>query len=157
MGVTALQAAKHACETSGWKLTNLQLQKILYIAHMLYLGNNNEPLINNELFQAWDYGPVLPTVYHHVSSFGALPVKNVFRSVESLDGNAAKEAKAIEEAVEQLKKIDPFRLVQLVHDDKSAWVEVYDPRFRDSAITNELVKQEFTRRTLRKKETAEAL
>ena len=72
MGVTAMQAAKRACEASGWKLSNLQLQKILYLSQMVYAGKyNGARLIDDHDFDAWDYGPVLPAVYRRVSSFGS--------------------------------------------------------------------------------------
>ena len=71
MAVTALQAVKHTCEASGWRVTNLQLQKILYIAHMVYAGKNNgKRLIADDDFEAWDYGPVLSGLYHRISVFG---------------------------------------------------------------------------------------
>src|SRR5690554_2036795 len=85
MGVTALQAAKRACEASGWKLTNLQLQKILYIAQMVYAGKNSgKRLITGDDFEAWDYGPVLPSLYHRVSAFGSGSIKNIFHGVEDI-------------------------------------------------------------------------
>ena len=73
MTITAQSAASRACCRSGWSLSNLELQKILYVGQMLYLGRYNEPLVN-EVFEAWDYGPVLPTIYHSAKMFGRSPV-----------------------------------------------------------------------------------
>lgn len=127
MAITALQAAKLACRVSGWDLTNLQLQKILYIAHMLYAGRHQgAPLIGDEAFEAWGYGPVLPVVYHHVSAFGNRPVKNVFHRVEDVD-LSSDEGKMIVDAVKRLSSMDPFRLVEITHEPKSAWHHLYQP------------------------------
>lgn len=126
MGIRALEAAKIACEASDWTISNLQLQKILYIAHMLYSGrNNNNPLIVGDAFQAWEYGPVLPSVYQYVKAFGASPIRNVFRSIgESGDSD---EKRALVNSVGQLSKFPPFKLVQVTHDPRGAWAKVYVP------------------------------
>ncbi|WP_146747993.1 MULTISPECIES: Panacea domain-containing protein [Achromobacter] len=119
MGVTALQAAKHACDTSDWTLTNLQLQKILYLAHMVYAGRHKRPMIADENFQAWNYGPVLPSVYHRASAFGARPIRNIFRSILCPSDPLAVEL--IDEAVDRFGNEPAFKLVKLTHDGKSAW------------------------------------
>ena len=40
MVIEPLQAAKYLAQRSGWQYTNLELQKLLYITHMTYLGKN---------------------------------------------------------------------------------------------------------------------
>ncbi|SUW69031.1 Panacea domain-containing protein [Bordetella avium] len=112
MSVTALEAAKYACRASDWTLTNLQLQKILYIAHMIHLGRTGRPLIHDEMFEAWDYGPVLPSVYRRASSFGADTVKDVFHSVQDLEPFLdSEEMDTLNEAVDKLRNVPAFRLV----------------------------------------------
>jgi len=44
-------------------ITPLKLQKLVYFAHGWYLGFTGEPLLN-EGIQAWEYGPVIPSLYH---------------------------------------------------------------------------------------------
>lgn len=71
MAITTRQATKLICNISGWSVSNLQLQKILYISHMYNLGvTEGDPLITDN-FEAWDYGPVIPTLYHEVKGFGS--------------------------------------------------------------------------------------
>jgi uncharacterized phage-associated protein len=45
MAVSVASAAKRLCEKTGWTLSNLELQKILYIAHMFHLGETGQPLV----------------------------------------------------------------------------------------------------------------
>lgn len=45
-------------------LTNLKLQKILYFAWMEYFRDSGARLFEDEQFQAWKYGPVVPKVYY---------------------------------------------------------------------------------------------
>lgn len=50
-------------------LTPMKLLKLVYIAHGWHLGLLNEPLLKQNA-QAWQYGPVVPSVYHEFKSHG---------------------------------------------------------------------------------------
>ena len=85
MAVPVLRAGKHLAKMSGWTYSNLEMQKILYISHMVYLGQLHEPLIEGH-FEAWDYGPVHPELYYHLSSYGAKSVpESAFEDIEDLN------------------------------------------------------------------------
>jgi len=47
----------------------LKLQKLIYYAHGWHLALKETPLID-ETVEAWDYGPVIPGVYHHFKEYG---------------------------------------------------------------------------------------
>lgn len=140
MAVNALQAAKYLCEASGWKLSNLALQKILYIAHMLHLGETGEPLINGR-FEAWDYGPVDPSVYRHVKMFGADPIQNVFHRVADITEGS--ELKALDDVLSAFGDAAPGKLVAITHWADGAWAKYYQPGVRGVGIPNEAILCEF--------------
>src|SRR6476619_3832573 len=54
-------------------LTQMQLQKLTYIAHGWNLALNERRLVSDEL-EAWDYGPVYPMLYDHAKYFGKSPI-----------------------------------------------------------------------------------
>jgi len=141
MAISALRAGKYLCEISDWSLTNLSLQKLLYIAHMVHLGTRGEPFIKDS-FEAWDYGPVLPSLYHQVKIFGSAPIRNIFRSVKDLreDGKAAE---WLDEAYEGLGDLRPSQLVAITHREKGAWAKNYVPGVHDIVIPNEDIKAEY--------------
>ena len=56
------------------KLDPMKLQKLIYFAHGWNLHFTGKPLIN-ERIGAWDYGPVIPTIYHEFKKFGAGPIE----------------------------------------------------------------------------------
>ena len=124
MAVSTLAAAKRLCEKSGWSLSNLKLQKILYIAHMFHLGEMGEPLIAGE-FQAWDYGPVEPNLYRKAKIFGSSPVKNIFSSAAALP--VCSEAEFLDQAAEKLGSKSPGQLVAITHWKDGAWAKNYIP------------------------------
>ena len=77
MPIPVLAAAKWLCQHSGWTLTNLRLQKLLYLAHMFHLGMTDKGLVDGH-FEAWELGPVHPKVYREVRKFGSSPIKPPF-------------------------------------------------------------------------------
>src|SRR5258708_2453783 len=54
-------------------LDPMKLQKLIYFAHGWSLALTDIPLIE-EHPEAWDYGPVIPSVYHEFKSFGRKPI-----------------------------------------------------------------------------------
>jgi uncharacterized phage-associated protein len=48
----------------------MKLQKLLYLSHGYYLATTTTPWID-EAFEAWDYGPVVPSIYHEFKRFGS--------------------------------------------------------------------------------------
>lgn len=59
----ALDVANWFIDTSGYTKTNLQVQKMTYIAHGYMLAIHDVPLIRDRV-EAWQHGPVIPKIYH---------------------------------------------------------------------------------------------
>lgn len=55
---------------SGESLNPIKLQKLVYYAHGWYSGYTKKPLID-EAVEAWQYGPVIPSLYHEFKRFGS--------------------------------------------------------------------------------------
>ncbi|MEJ6849532.1 type II toxin-antitoxin system antitoxin SocA domain-containing protein [Sinorhizobium fredii] len=141
MTVPVLSAAKRLSSRSGWTLSNLELQKILYLAHMFYLGRNNgQPLIPGH-FEAWEYGPVHPDLYHRVKVFGSDPVQNIFHGYRELEESPERDI--LDEAYDSLGKAGPGRLVNATHRRGGAWDINYIPGVRHCTIPNEDILNEY--------------
>ncbi len=56
-------------EREGESLDPMKLQKLVYFAHGWHLAVTGEPLID-DIVEAWQYGPVIPTIYHEFKEFG---------------------------------------------------------------------------------------
>lgn len=63
-------------------LSPLKLQKLVYIAHGWSLAIYEEPLVGDEFPEAWQYGPVFPSIYHEFKSFGRGSVDAKARELE---------------------------------------------------------------------------
>lgn len=60
-------------KSSGQEISSMKLQKLVYYAHGWYAGYTGQPLIN-EAVEAWEYGLVIPTLFHEFKQFGAGPI-----------------------------------------------------------------------------------
>lgn len=141
--ISALAAARRMCARSEWSLTNLQLQKMLYLAQMMYMGPKNERLLNGT-FEAWDYGPVLPSVYSQVKSFGSGPIRNVFFGVG--DVSDPERAAMLDDACDQLSQMSAGKLVNITHWSGGAWAKNYQPNARGVPIPDADIIEEYRAR-----------
>jgi uncharacterized phage-associated protein len=57
-------------EKKNIKISPMKMQKLIYYAQAWYYLLNNEPLID-EHFSRWQYGPVIPSLYHELKYYGA--------------------------------------------------------------------------------------
>lgn len=145
MAVRVFNAATRLCEKSGWTLTNLQIQKLLYLAHMVHLGDYDAPLIT-EKFEAWNYGPVQPDLYHAIKVYGSSPVKHIGYFSAPVDDNST-EAKLLDKAYDELRHRSPSWLVAVTHWEKGAWARFYKSGMTNIVIPNSAILQEYRDRT----------
>lgn len=144
MAINILRAAKHLCKVSDWTLTNLELQKIIYLCHMEFFGEKGKPLVEGE-FEAWVYGPVHPTLYHRLKRFGrnSIPESN-FRRIKDLDSNKHRdEINMLTEWSEVFPHPSGPILVAITHREGSAWEKVYEDGIKGSVIPRGYILQEY--------------
>ena len=153
MIITSFEAAKNICNLSDWTITNLQVHKLLYLAHMVYLGRENTPLVD-ETFQAWMFGPVLPKVYNKFKIFGNSPVRRqIFNNLEypRIEQEEKEEFLVLKETWELLKDKKGWELVSLTHREGGAWEKYFYPD-ANSLIPNESIIEEYRMVTNREKQ-----
>jgi uncharacterized phage-associated protein len=142
MTVSVLQVAKTIGQLSGWSKSNLEMQKIAYVAEMIYLGRTGRPLTNSN-FQAWDRGPVNPELYHWAKLYGADAVKSdIFSRVADLDEDS-EEYRAIRDAYNALKHLRPWQMVTATHQNDGAWASCYEPGRKGVVIPKDRIAAEY--------------
>ena len=65
-------------------ISMLKLIKLCYIAHGWNLGLTGEPLFK-ESVEAWQYGPVVPSLYHEFKHFGRKPIDRFAQELDLKD------------------------------------------------------------------------
>lgn len=152
-GLSATTIANYVLDLAwgdGIPIDPLKLQKIIYLAHGWSLVLLKRPLIK-EPFQAWNYGPVVPSLYKAFQRFGASPItahapKQPMENHYGLDDST----KSLLDSVwERYKSLNGIQLSKFTHEPGYAW----DLARRNSpmapwsspTIPNQLIENEFTR------------
>ncbi|WP_163410227.1 Panacea domain-containing protein [Flavobacterium ajazii] len=107
----------------GEGISNMKLQKLLYIANGLYLAKSGTSLIE-EPIKAWKYGPVIEKVYHEFKRYGNQDITSIPLEYQLYNHNVDldKDAKlSIEFVIEVAKKLNAIQLSNWTHDEKSPW------------------------------------
>lgn len=123
----------------GDALSNLKLQKLLYYLQGFFLSQLGRPLFDEDM-EAWNYGPVVPSVYHHYKIFGAtsIPVPSNEQTVDlGEDGEAL-----FQEVYSRFNRYSASALVEMTHAE-SPWQD-HRPR-RKGTRGGVIPKQELTR------------
>lgn len=136
-GHSALEIANEFIELSlrqGIPVTQLQLQKLTYLAHGYNLALNREPLVIDRV-EAWDYGTVFRVLYDSLKHYGRQPVDRTIRwgddDTSSREGKVAKasltdaERQIIEDVWRLYGKFPAFQLSALTHDPDGPWKKYY--------------------------------
>jgi uncharacterized phage-associated protein len=61
----------------GADVTPMQLQKLIYFANGYFMAEHDGRPLVNEFFEAWDYGPVVPTVYYEFREYVDRPIRRL--------------------------------------------------------------------------------
>lgn len=120
----------------GDTVTPMQLIKLVYVAHGLMLGAYGRPLIN-EAVEAWQYGPVVPSVYHETKAFRSSPVTSV-----DAPFNCAfdpQEIKAMDTASRLFGAKNGVALSSLTHREGTPWSLTWNARGKNGSISNDLI------------------
>lgn len=125
------------CYRDGNPVSNLQLQKILYFLQLFFVEVFGVLMFPEE-FEAWPYGPVMPSVYRRFSRFGGVPIEVSFKDAGSFLSKDHRDV--INVAIQVLSKKSPWELVRVSHADGSPWDVVYNRRGQyKGTIPNEMV------------------
>jgi uncharacterized phage-associated protein len=150
-GVRLDTASKYICEKSGWRLSNLPLQKILYLAQVEYAGKFEGNRLVDTAFEAWDYGPVSPDLYHKVKMFGSEPVRDVFYDALRLrEGSQRKQV--LDDVCDKYLSVRPGKLIKFTHWDWGAWAKKYEPGLKNTLIADRDIAEEYRNRTTFRRE-----
>jgi uncharacterized phage-associated protein len=135
----------------GVPIDPLKLQKLIYLAHGWSLVLLRRPLIK-ESFEAWNYGPVVPSLYKAFQKFGASPITEHAPevSMESHYGLDNQTKSLLDAVWETYKKLNAIQLSMLTHEPGYAW-DLTRRSGRTSpwgspGIPNELIESEFVQR-----------
>jgi uncharacterized phage-associated protein len=109
----------------GKSITPMKLQKLVYFAHGWHLALFNEPLID-EAIQVWQYGPVVPTIYHEFKHLGNKDITSPYKDLLGKEPQvAASKEEFLDVMWDQYSDLTGVQLSNLTHQPNTPWDVVY--------------------------------
>lgn len=142
------QAFLDLAEREGKTLTNMKLQKLVFLAHGVHLAAYDKPLIE-EPIRAWDFGPVIPPLYEKLRRFGRGDVNPDIAPMERTLDPEGSEFQAIRSVWEAYKPFDAWSLSKITHLPGSPWSQVWS-RCKYDDIPNGVIRDYYRGRVKRK-------
>lgn len=121
MGYKAVDIARKMVRLSidhGLWLTNLKLQKVLYYTWRDYYEKTGKRLFDDDQFQAWMYGPVVPSVYYEYWTNVASLIFITDDPAEEIDQDTSD---FLLQELEKYRSISASDLVSLTHAEGTPW------------------------------------
>ena len=105
-------------------LTNMQLQKMVYIAHGFNLALRGTKLYYEDT-RAWNFGPVVPELYEKLRKYGSSKV------IEKIDTSDTVEPdedslEIIKAVYDNYKKYSGMQLSDLTHQNGTPWSKSWE-------------------------------
>jgi len=152
-------------EAERVRLTPMKLVKLVYIAHGWYLAIKDQPLIDDKV-EAWQYGPVVPDVYHSFKRFGGREIDSRATGGSWLDGFAHLPLdQSADDARQIIRKVwDVYgrftgpQLMSLTHKAGTPWYQVWHDKGgckrRHVDIDDHVIKKHFVEKVNERNATA---
>ena len=137
----ALNIAKYIiryCNEKNRTISNLKLQKLLYFVQAEFLVSRGIVCFP-EPIEAWDFGPVVPVVYHKYKVYGSASIPYVEKNKVVIFDK--KDRRLIDGILEEGSKYSAARLVEITHS-QSPWKDAYEP-YKGNVITPESILEYF--------------
>lgn len=141
-------------DLSSTALTNMALQKLVYLAHGWRLVTTGMPLATNQ-FEAWEMGPVVRSLYDALRTYGDRPVDDRARWFNALENRVevARSPLMDEERIflaqifDKYGHLSAFQLSRLTHAPGGPWDRVWNAEpgeiFFNQRISDEIISQYF--------------
>lgn len=131
------QQILNECRAAGDPaVTPMQLLKLVYIAHGYMLAKHGVPLIN-ESVEAWQYGPVVRSVYQAVRDFRSSPVTHVPCAPQVVfDQN---EQAVMQEVARIYGRADGITLSTATHQPGTPWSVTWNNHGQNAVISNDMI------------------
>lgn len=136
----ALTVAEHVierCNKKGRSISNLKLQKILYFVQAEFLVSRKKVCFPEEI-EAWDFGPVVPVVYHRYKVYGSANIPYI--QTRPVSWILEEDKGIMDGIIDASARYSASKLVEITHGQKP-WQEAY--RSYNKIITPESIRDYF--------------
>ncbi|MFZ2430945.1 MAG: type II toxin-antitoxin system antitoxin SocA domain-containing protein [Lutibacter sp.] len=101
----------------GELLSNMKLQKLLYYCQGFYYAKHKEKLFDDKIY-AWQYGPVVPNVYHNYKHYYSDGIPSVILPENFI--LLGKQKEMIDDVFNYFNQFSAIKLMNMTHAE-SPW------------------------------------
>lgn len=124
---------------NGNLLTNMQIQKLVYFAHIIYaVRNDGDRLIDEDWF-AWTFGPVEKRLYESLRAYGRSPVSEKIPFKKEIVDE--KSMKCIKDIYDTYGNVSAYDLSVLTHVKGGPWYKTWMGDGKFQVVPQELMYQ----------------
>lgn len=132
---------KLAQQEGDLSLTNMKLQKLVYIAHGFSLAAYDKPLLDREDVYAWQFGPVIKELYEQLRIYGRNSVTAPLPAPDQISPDDAALIKAVWEGYGHHSA---FALSNITHKTNTPWTLTWNET-PFSIISDHLIQAHYKR------------
>lgn len=132
-------------------MTQMKIQKLVYLAYGFCMSLFNTDIIGGEDVQAWRHGPVIPSLYHSLKSYGHSDINDLItETYDEFNGGGATTPLVDRNDNDILAALDlVWRLYKdksaadlrnLTHESDTPWSINYRENLRNTIIPREQIK-----------------
>lgn len=129
-------------DESREQMTNMKLQKLLYYEQAYHLARFGTPLFDDDI-EAWQYGPVVPSVYDAFSASGRKPLEPDYDL--GIEGMSDEEANVFFNVYDIFSQYSAYGLMGMTHNEEP-WLNARRPLGRGNVIPKDVIMDYFVKR-----------
>lgn len=100
----------------GDSITNMKLQKLLYYFQGFHVAAFEEQVLFRDRIEAWEHGPVVPSVWQEYTHLGRMPIRLVELPEGPLMGDfEAPQIQLMRSVYDRFGQFSAWRLRQMTH------------------------------------------
>lgn len=144
-------------ESIGDGISNLKMQKLLYYAQKVSASIGNPPIFS-ETIEAWQYGPVVPIVYHNYKIFGSsnIDIISLRDSIKNRTNIDETESLIIDFTMDSFNVYSAGALVDMSHKEVD-WINNYLPNWNNSIPYDQMITESLRERFMSYKNSLDKL
>ncbi len=127
----------------GLPVTQLQVQKLMYLFEAYYMNKENKTLYECE-YQAWPFGPVATPLYKHFKKYGKEEIKLTPEERKIAEKTSDIKKKYMHNLYKVFKDFKVFELVSFTHATGSPWESCWKEK-PYSEIPKNMIKDWFSK------------
>ena len=143
--------------SSKGELTPMKIIKLVYISYAWYLTLTEGVKLTKELPQAWDYGPVFPSLYQSLKKYGKTQIKDTIPNGDRWEKIKDSDKPFLDKMWSMYGSYGGVYLSAITHTNNSPWdiarkngfnnniedsdiIEHYSPKLKPKTVKKEIYK-----------------